>query len=44
METIHTMHHERQLTTLMVSHDSEWIRQYADTVYLLKDGLSHVIT
>jgi ABC-type cobalamin/Fe3+-siderophores transport system ATPase subunit len=43
METIHTLHHERCLTTLMVSHDEESVRQYADKVYLLKDGSSTLI-
>ncbi len=38
METIHAMHHERELTTLMVSHEPEWVEQYADKIYLLKDG------
>ncbi len=40
METIHTIHHQRQLTTLMVSHDPQWVEQYSDKVYLLKDGKS----
>lgn len=44
METIRTMHHERRLTTLMVSHEAEWVRQYADKVYLLQDGTSHLMT
>jgi ABC-type cobalamin/Fe3+-siderophores transport system ATPase subunit len=39
METIHAMHHERGLTTLMVSHEPEWVEQYADKIYLLKDGM-----
>jgi ABC-type cobalamin/Fe3+-siderophores transport system ATPase subunit len=43
METIHTLHHERCLTTLMVSHDEGSVRQYADKVYLLKDGSSSLI-
>jgi ABC-type Mn2+/Zn2+ transport system ATPase subunit len=40
METIHTMHHQRGLTTLLVSHDPQWIDQYCDKIYLLKDGKS----
>jgi len=44
METIHAMHHERQLTTVMVSHEPEWVEQYADKVYLLKDGVAHLVT
>ena len=31
------MHHERELTTVMVSHEPEWVEQYADKVYLLKE-------
>jgi ABC-type cobalamin/Fe3+-siderophores transport system ATPase subunit len=44
METIRMMHRERHLTTLMVSHEAEWVRQYADKVYFLKDGTSHLMT
>lgn len=40
METIHRIHHERELTTVMVSHEPEWVEQYADKVYLLKDGVA----
>ena len=40
METIHRIHHERELTTVMVSHEPEWVVQYADKVYLLKDGVA----
>lgn len=43
METIHHIHHDRALTTLMVSHDQEWVQHYSDKVYLLKDGRSHLI-
>jgi ABC-type cobalamin/Fe3+-siderophores transport system ATPase subunit len=43
METIHAMHHERELTTLMVSHDPEWVEQYADKIYLLKDGAGRLM-
>ena len=43
MQTIHTIHHERSLTTLMVSHDPQWVDHYSDKVYLLKDGKSHVL-
>jgi ABC-type cobalamin/Fe3+-siderophores transport system ATPase subunit len=38
METIHSIHLERRLTTLLVSHDSQWVNQFSDKVYLLKDG------
>jgi ABC-type cobalamin/Fe3+-siderophores transport system ATPase subunit len=40
METIHRIHHERELTTVMVSHEPEWVEQYADKVYILKDGMA----
>jgi len=40
MDTIHTIHHQRRLTTLLVSHDPQWIDQYCDKIYLLKDGKS----
>jgi len=43
METIHAIHHERALTTLMISHDSHWVEHYSDKIYLLKEGKSHVI-
>jgi ABC-type cobalamin/Fe3+-siderophores transport system ATPase subunit len=43
METIHSIHHERKLTTFMVSHDSRLVEQYSDKVYLLQDGKSHLI-
>ncbi len=44
METIHAMHHECELTTIMVSHEPEWVDQYADKVYRLKDGLARLVT
>ena len=43
METIRTMHQERHLTTLMVSHEAEWVKRYADKAYLLKDKTSHLM-
>jgi ABC-type Mn2+/Zn2+ transport system ATPase subunit len=43
MATIHTMHQQRGLTTLLVTHDPHWIEQYSDKVYLLKDGRSQLI-
>jgi ABC-type cobalamin/Fe3+-siderophores transport system ATPase subunit len=43
METIHTMHHQRKLTTLLVSHDPRWMDPYCDKIYLLKDGKSSLI-
>jgi ABC-type cobalamin/Fe3+-siderophores transport system ATPase subunit len=44
MEKIHEVHHERQFTTLMVSHEPEWVRMYADTIYALEDGRSRLLT
>jgi iron complex transport system ATP-binding protein len=44
MEKIHELHHERQFTTLMVSHEPDWVRMYADKVYSLKEGRSCVLT
>jgi ABC-type Mn2+/Zn2+ transport system ATPase subunit len=43
METIYTMHQQRGLTTLLVTHDPHWVEQYSNKVYLLKDGKSHLI-
>ncbi|HME44597.1 MAG TPA: ATP-binding cassette domain-containing protein [Syntrophorhabdales bacterium] len=43
METIHRMHQERGLTTLLVTHDPHWVEQYSNKVYLLKEGKSHLI-
>jgi ABC-type cobalamin/Fe3+-siderophores transport system ATPase subunit len=43
METIHTIHHQRGLTTLLVSHDSNLVEKYSDKIYLLKGGKSFLI-
>jgi ABC-type cobalamin/Fe3+-siderophores transport system ATPase subunit len=43
MEAIHTIHHQRGLTTLLVSHDSRLVEQYSDKIYLLRDGKSHLV-
>jgi len=43
METIHTLHHQRELTTLLVSHDSHLVEQYSDKIYLLKEGRSCLV-
>ncbi len=43
MEIIHSIHHERGLTTLLVSHDSQLVDQYSDKTYLLENGKSHLI-
>jgi ABC-type cobalamin/Fe3+-siderophores transport system ATPase subunit len=42
MEKIHELHHERQFTTLMVSHEPEWVQTYADKIYTLKEGRSYL--
>jgi len=44
MEKIHELHHERQFTTLMVSHEPELVRMYADKIYTLKDGRSSLLS
>jgi iron complex transport system ATP-binding protein len=44
MEKIHELHHERQFTTLMVSHEPEWVRIYADKIYTLKEGRSYLLS
>ncbi len=43
MEIIHTLHHQRELTTVLVSHDVQLVEQYSDKVYLLREGRSHLI-
>ena len=43
MEKIHELHHERQFTTLMVSHEPEWVQTYADKIYTLKEGRSYLL-
>lgn len=43
METIYTIHRERGLTTLLVTHDPYWVEQYSSKVYLLKDRKSQLI-
>jgi ABC-type cobalamin/Fe3+-siderophores transport system ATPase subunit len=43
METIHMIHHQRGLTTLLVSHDPHLVEQYSDKTYLLEGGKSHLI-
>lgn len=43
MKTIYSIHCEKGLTTMLVSHDPYWIEQYSNKVYLLKDGKSHLI-
>ncbi len=43
MATIFRIHQQRGLTTLLVTHDAQWVEQYSNKVYLLKDGKSHLI-
>lgn len=43
METIHSIHRQRGLTTLLVSHDPHLVEQYSDKTYLLESGKSHPI-
>ena len=42
MEIIHTIHHQRELTTLLVSHDDQLVEQYSDKIYLLKEGKGYL--
>jgi ABC-type Mn2+/Zn2+ transport system ATPase subunit len=43
METLHRVHHQRRLTTLLVSHDHRLVEQYSDKVYRLEDGKSSLV-
>lgn len=43
MEIIHMIHHQRELTTLLVSHDYQLVEQYSDKIYLLKEGKGYLI-
>jgi len=40
MEKIHELHHERQFTTLMVSHEPDLVSRYSDKVYSFREGRS----
>ncbi len=42
MEIIHSVHHQRGLTTLLVSHDPHLVEEYSDKTYLLEGGKSHL--
>jgi ABC-type cobalamin/Fe3+-siderophores transport system ATPase subunit len=42
MEAIHAIHHQRGLTTLLVSHDSRLVEHFSDKIYLLEKGKSHL--
>jgi len=43
MEIIHSVHHQKGLTTLLVSHDPHLVEQYSNKTYLLEGGKSHLI-
>jgi ABC-type cobalamin/Fe3+-siderophores transport system ATPase subunit len=43
MEIIHSIHHQRGLTTLLVSHDPNLVEQYSDKTYLLEGGKSRLV-
>lgn len=43
MEIIHSVHHQKGLTTLLVSHDPYLVEQYSDKTYLLESGKSRLI-
>jgi ABC-type Mn2+/Zn2+ transport system ATPase subunit len=43
MEIIHSVHHQKGLTTLLVSHDSQLVEQYSDKTYLLEGGKSRLV-
>ena len=42
MEIIHSVHHQRGLTTLLVSHDPYLVEQYSNKTYLLEGGKSRL--
>jgi ABC-type cobalamin/Fe3+-siderophores transport system ATPase subunit len=43
MEIIHSIHHQRGLTTVLVSHDVQLVERYSDKIYLLREGKSSLI-
>lgn len=43
MKIIHSLHHQRELTTVLVSHDAQLVEQYSDKIYLLREGKSSLI-
>jgi ABC-type cobalamin/Fe3+-siderophores transport system ATPase subunit len=43
MEVIHSVHRQKGLTTLLVSHDPHLVEQYSDKTYLLESGKSLLI-
>ena len=38
METIRSVHQGKKLTTVLVSHDSDWVNHLSDKIYQMKDG------
>jgi ABC-type cobalamin/Fe3+-siderophores transport system ATPase subunit len=43
MEILYSVHREKGLTSLLVSHDTHLVEQYSDKIYLLEGGKSHLI-
>lgn len=43
METIRSIHQEKKLTTLLVSHDSHWVNHLSDKIYQMKDGKTTLV-
>jgi len=43
METIYSIHEEKKLTTLLVSHDTHWVTRFSDKIYQLRDGKSSLV-
>ena len=43
METIHSIHQGKKLTTLLVSHDTHWVTRFSDKIYQLKGGESSLV-
>lgn len=43
METIYSIHQEKKLTTLLVSHDTHWVTHFSNKIYQLKDGKSFLV-
>jgi ABC-type cobalamin/Fe3+-siderophores transport system ATPase subunit len=43
MEILHSVHHQKGLTTLLVSHDPYLVEQYSDKTYLLEGGKSRLV-
>ena len=43
METIRSIHQEKKLTTLLVSHDFHWVNHLSDKIYQMKNGKTTLI-